>query len=305
MWLRDSANQMRSYKSLLVANASTKSLASLFRGAINLHSRYVLTSPHCNAFQAPVESGIAPAVNSAATDDQVVPPYSNASVFECKYELDSLAAFLQLSFDYYDKTDDIDFFGKYQWVEAIETVLNTTQALLVGTYADDGSVNVSPYSFQRTTTSATETLMNTGTGSPERGGTGLVRSAFRPSDDSTIYQLFIPGNMMFSSYLGRCASIMAAYDEDLSNRMSTFSSSIHDAIEQWGKVQDATFGEIYAYEIDGYGSRNMMDDANVPSLLGAPIIEYLDANDTTYQNTRKSVLSTNNPYYNWGPVISG
>lgn len=305
MWLRDSANQMRSYKALLEANTSSSSLASLFRGAINLQARYLLTSPHCNAFQAPVESGKPPGDNSAADTDVVTPAYDKNFVFECKYELDSLSAFLQLSYDYYDKTQDSSFFGKFQWVEAITTVLDTAEALLIGTYADDGHVNVSPYTFQRTTTSASETLLNKGTGSPVRGGTGLVRSAFRPSDDSTIFQLFIPANMMFSSYLGKCAEIMSKIDSDLSDRMNNLADNVRRGIDAYGKVQHQVYGQIYAYEVDGFGSSNLMDDANVPSLLSAPIIDYLDASDTTYQNTRKFVLSTYNPYYMHGPVLNG
>ncbi|KAK8034641.1 Meiotically up-regulated protein, partial [Apiospora rasikravindrae] len=305
MWLRDSANQLRSYKSLLKANSSTESLASLYRGAINLQSRYILASPYCNAFQAPVESGLAPEDNDAAKTDQVVPPYDAAAVFECKYELDSLSAFLQLSSDYFEKTQDLAFFGKYQWVNALRTLVNVTEGLRVGTYADDGRVNASPYKFQRTTTRASETLMNDGAGSPVQGGTGLVRSAFRPSDDSTIYQLFIPANMMFSSYLGRCAEIMAQLDGALSKQMSDMAASVRAGIEQHGKTSVEGFGDVYAFEVDGFGSVNMMDDANVPSLLSAPIIDYINASDTTYQNTRRFALSKSDPYFMHGPVISG
>jgi uncharacterized protein len=183
MWLRDSANQMQSYLSLLTANSSYDSLASLYRGVINLQARYVIEAPHCNSFQPPTESGL-PAEQNQAIPDDFTPPVSNLTVFECKYELDSLAAFLEISTNYYEATGDIEFFREFQWVQAINTVLETTQALLIGTYAPNGSVNTLPYTWERTTQIGTETLDNDGRGNPVQAGTGLVRSAFRPSDDA-------------------------------------------------------------------------------------------------------------------------
>jgi meiotically up-regulated gene 157 (Mug157) protein len=183
MWLRDSANQMQSYLSLVTADDSPDSLASLYRGVINLQARYVIAAPHCNSFQPPVESGLKPEQNQALPDN-FSPPVSNNTVFECKYELDSLAAFLEISSNYYEATGDIEFFKNFQWVDAINTILNTTQALLVGSFASNGAVNTSPYTWQRTTTAGTETLDNNGRGNPVQDGTGLVRSAFRPSDDA-------------------------------------------------------------------------------------------------------------------------
>ena len=189
MWLRDSANQMQSYLPLLNASSSNDSIASLYRGVINLHSRYLLTSPYCNSFQPPVESGIGPAMNGAASNDVVVPAYNDDFVFECKYELDSLAAFLEVSSNYYNATQDISFFQKYQWVDAVNAVLTVAKAMMTPTYANDGSVNNSPYTFTRQTNRASETLENNGLGNPVQSGTGLIRSAFRPSDDATICKL--------------------------------------------------------------------------------------------------------------------
>lgn len=313
MWLRDSANQMQSYLPVLKADPSADSIASLYRGVINLQARYLLTDPYCNSFQPPVESNISAAVNDAAKADTVTPTYSNASVFECKYELDSLAAFLEVSANYYNTTQDLDFFGKFQWAAAVQAVLNTAKAMLTPTYGPDGALLDSPYTFQRETTRATETLANDGLGSPVANGTGLVRSAFRPSDDSTLFQLFIPANMMFSRYLGSAAQIMAALGDGapagLADEMATFSASIRAAVEKYGIITNALTGkQVYAYEVDGFGSSVIMDDANIPSLLSAPFLGYLDAGDEVYQNTRAMVLdqtgANGNPYFMRGPVIS-
>ena len=306
MWLRDSANQMQSYLPLLTANSSNNSLASLYRGVINLQSRYINTSPHCNAFQPPIESKLQPSINTAGSDDTVTPKYSNTSVFECKYELDSLAAFLEISSNYFNGTGDLSYFSQFQWVDTIQTIMNTVETLMVGTYSASGSVNVLPYTFTRLTTSGTETLSNTGKGNPVLAGTGLIRSFFRPSDDATIFQLFIPANMMFSHYLGLCAEIMQKIGghDDLAAQMSSLSGALRTSIAKYGIVNDPVHGEIYAYEIDGYGGRNIMDDANIPSLLSSPFFGYLSVNDSVYQNTRSVILSSGNPYFMRGPVIN-
>lgn len=409
MWLRDSANQLQSYVSLLkppsekTSSSSSSSssdkqqsqpgsgkLASLFRGAINLQSRYILASPHCNAFQPPVESGIDPA-DGGHRSDFVSPPYSDSVVFECKYELDSLASFLQLSWDYYSRTKDARFFvdassggsssptaagnsptrkkkgsGKTAtkgssgssssrrssgsrnssskkarkggprrgamdgWKDAVEAILDTAEAMRTPTYKDDGMVPDAPYRFTRVTSAATETLPNGGNGSPVKGGTGLVRSAFRPSDDATTFQFLVPANMMLARYMGLCAEIVdrvereearvaaameaaaaaaaaaeAAssssssggngkgssqdvvggtsaedyYDdmedeeeedgddvdeEPLAERMRRMAKEIKKGIETYGKIKHPQFGEIYAYEVDGYYSTNMMVSKKYP-----------------------------------------
>jgi meiotically up-regulated gene 157 (Mug157) protein len=307
MWLRDSSNQMQSYLPLLNASSDPNSIASLYRGVINLQARYLLTSPYCNSFQPPVESNISPAPNPSASEDTVFPSYSNDSVFECKYELDSLAAFLEVSANYYNATGDADFFGRFHWVEAVEAILKVAEDMRRPTYGSDGKVLDSPYTFTRLTSRATETLANEGLGNPTANGTGLIRSAFRPSDDSTIYQLFIPANMMFSAYLASTAEIMgklkAPNAASLAQRMSDLSKSLQRAIEEHGMVNHTKYGKIYAFEVDGFGSSTIMDDANIPSLLSAPFLGY-PVDGETYKNTRALVLSDSDPYFMRGPVIN-
>ena len=313
MWLRDSARQMQAYSSLLnnetdTSKSSNDTIASLYRGVINLQSRYLLSNPYCNSFQPPSESGIAPSVNGAATNDVVNPPYSSMTVFECKYELDSLAAFLQVSNDYYTATNDLTFFTKYNWVSAVQIVLTTAQSMKIPTYAANGSVNTLPYTFQRRTTSAEETLDNTGRGNPVQNGTGLIRSAFRPSDDACIYQFFIPANMMFAQNLVTTAAILTAIGNDntktLADEMASLGTSLTAAIRSHGIVSDPVHGNIYAYEVDGYGGTNIMDDANIPSLLSAPFLGFGSQNESVYQATRALLLSGSNPYFMRGTVIN-
>lgn len=330
MWLRDSANQMKSYSSLLKPDKSPFGIASLFRGVINLQARYLLTSPYCNSFQPPEESEIPPAENESASGDTVTPPYSNSSVFECKYELDSLASFLEVSSIYYERTNDLDFFGRFQWIDAIQAVLDVAKKMQQPTYGADGRVLDSAYKFTRFTTRATESFSNDGIGNPVGRGTGLIRSGFRPSDDSTIFQLFIPANMMFTSYLESSATIMTRLGNKapggLADEMKNLARTLRQAIDTYGIVPVAKtpnglakkrdqsappadpFETVYAFEVDGFGSSLIMDDANIPSLLSAPFLGYLKADDPVYQRTRRRILDDGNvngdAYYMRGPVIN-
>lgn len=83
------------------------------------------------------------------------------------------------------------------------------------------------------------------------------------------------------------------------------STGIRNGIEKHAVFRDPKYGDVYAYEIDGYGSAIMMDDPNVPSLLSAPYLNYTPRTDPVYLATRKKILSKDNPYYAWGPVIEG
>lgn len=72
----------------------------------------------------------------------------------------------------------------------------------------------------------------------------------------TIYQLFIPANMMFSRYLDSASKIMAAIggEINLANHMHNFAQSIRAAITKHGIVNDPVYGQVYAFEVDGFGS---------------------------------------------------
>ena len=54
----------------------------------------------------------------------------------------------------------------------------------------------------------------------------------------------------------------------------------------------------YAYEVDGRGGQlTGFDDANMPSLLGIPLLGYQHYNREVYANTRAFILSDRNPYF--------
>lgn len=330
MWLRDSASQIYSYLPLLKASEAPDSLASLWRGVINNHARYIVISPYCHSFQPPPESGIMPTHNGAYSLNNPQPPYEPSLVFDCKWELDSLASFLQISAAYYARTGDVAFFGKYSWVDAVQAAVDASAAMRLGTYDEEGHVLPSAWTFTGYTNRGSETLTNDGLGNPVKEN-GMVRSAFRPSDDACIFQLLTPSNMMFAAYLEQASAIMKGLAErglssraaNLTIEMRKLAGGIREGIARDAVVTHRKFGDIFAYEVDGFGSANLMDDANVPSLLALPLWDFVTshapntttnatiANHTTphdyaqvYRNTRAFVLSAANPYFARGPVLS-
>jgi meiotically up-regulated gene 157 (Mug157) protein len=48
-----------------------------------------------------------------------------------------------------------------------------------------------------------------------------------------------------------------------------------------------------------------MDDANIPSLLSLPYLEWVSERDVVYQRTRQYLLSEWNPYYFEGSAAKG
>jgi len=73
-----------------------------------------------------------------------------AVVFECKYEIDSLANFLSLGNQYFAHTGDYSFV-KDKWLDALDMVLVVLQEQALSTFADDGFLHSPGYTFQRQT----------------------------------------------------------------------------------------------------------------------------------------------------------
>ncbi|KAG5928889.1 hypothetical protein E4U42_007756 [Claviceps africana] len=301
-WLRDSTNQLHPYQALAKKDPS---IHQLILGAINTQSEYVIESPYCNAFQPPPISDLP--ITSNGQDDSVHPLYEPSAVFECKYELDSLAHFLALGNDFYEHTDSTEFVND-RWMLAVNNLLYVLGQQSKSTFdPDTHEFLTNDYTFQRSTNIGTETLNLQGIGNPLNSGTGLVRSAFRPSDDATILGFFIPANAMMSVELKRASNVLtAAGKTSLAKKLQAWSEKLRSAVLEHGVVRHKKYGDVFAYEVDGYGSSILMDDANYPSLLALPVMGFCEIDDPIYQNTRKMLLnSMGNPYYLEGKDISG
>ncbi|CEP63150.1 glycoside hydrolase family 125 protein LALA0_S07e03532g [Lachancea lanzarotensis] len=314
-WLRDSAWQLSVYQPFIKHDSRLK---ELLQGAINTQAQLVVENPFCNAFHPPPYSHVE---RADITIDKVRPYPDWRRVFECKYEIDSLASFLTLSRQFCENAPPEErlSFINLDWLLAVKRVLEVVVKESSSTFSDKGAPNQFPYTFQRDTNVASETLPLAGTGNPVNSGTGLVRSAFRPSDDATIFQFFIPGNAYMSVELEALSHILEDYVnsgkaseqyipeiEDLKKSSADLSQRIREGIMEHGIVNHPTFGEVYAYEVDGYGSSVLMDDANIPSLLSLPELGFVSVNDAVYQNTRRMITTKKgNPYYIDGEYLQG
>lgn len=221
----------------------------------------------------------------------------NDHVWERKYEVDSLCAPLYLGYHYW-KTTGIDRIFTESYYEMIAAIVKTFQ-----TEQDHGK---SEYYFRRHDCEKTDTLPNEGRGTAVKV-TGMTWSGFRPSDDCCEFGYLIPSNMMAVKAMEFAEEICReCYGEsELAGKCRALSGEIRRGIEKYGVVEHPKYGRIYAYETDGLGGWNLMDDANSPSLLSMPYLGYCDREDPVYQNTRRFILSADNPYYFQGSIARG
>eukprot|EP00762_Andalucia_godoyi_P005313 ANDGO_06730.mRNA.1 Meiotically up-regulated gene 157 protein len=303
MWLRDSANQVLPY--LRFVHQDTR-LQSMIKGVISEQVRYILMDAYANAFNkfptgSPHDSDQTTKLDSHGQPINGMTPY----IFERKFEIDSLAAFLRLSSEYFKATLD-DSFLNSEWLEALERVLAVAHEQQAGTYEeDDFYPSAPPYTFARTTNEPTDSLVHS-RGNPAKR-CGLVKSGFRPSDDSCLFPFLVPANALFSVVLSNVSDMLdrAKLRQDLAGATRNLSQEIRDSIFKFGIAISNSGSCIFAYEIDGFGNVLKMDDANVPSLLSLPSFGFVSANHSLYITTRKFVLSSENPYFFKGKAGEG
>ena len=286
MWLRDSSAQVWPY--LQFVNED-KPLKNLIAGVISHQTKCILKDPYANAFYNDPNK-----VGEWKTDRTKMQP----GVHERKWEIDSLCYPIRLAYHYWKKTGDKQPFDA-NWKKGVESTL----AVFIDQQRKTGN---GAYQFQRFTNHPTDSLPMSGHGFPVNP-VGLICSAFRPSDDATIFQFLIPSNFFAVVSLKQAAEMVKAIhqDEHLAAKLLALAKEVEDAIQKHAIVNHPKYGKIYAFEVDGFGSAYLMDDANVPSLLALPYLGAVDDQDEVYNNTRKFVLSTDNPYFYKGTAAEG
>ncbi|MCT1524396.1 glycoside hydrolase family 125 protein [Sphingobacterium hotanense] len=286
MWLRDSSAQVWPYLPFMKKD---KNLQDLVLGLINKQSECILIDPYANAFyNDPTKKG------EWFSDHTDMKP----GLHERKWEIDSLCYPIRLAYHYWKTTNDTTPFDD-TWVQAQELIYKTF-------VEQQRKENLGPYKFERTTARGTDTLQVDGYGYPVNP-VGLIVSSFRPSDDCSIFPFLIPSNLFAVVSLRQSAEILKKVKNkpDVAAKFEALANEVEAAVKQYGIVDHPIHGRVYAFEVDGFGSYLMMDDANVPSLLALPYLGAVDVNDEVYQRTRAFILSEKNPFFFKGSAGEG
>ncbi len=285
MWLRDSTAQVWPY--LPLAKQDQK-LKTMLAGLVNRQTRCILIDPYANAFN------FGPTGSQWAKDRTLMKP----ELHERKWEIDSLCYTVRLAHGYWKATGDASCFDQ-EWQRAA--------TLIVKTFREQQRFNnPGPYRFQRVTAVPSDSLNHDGYGNPTRP-CGLIHSGFRPSDDACIFPFLIPANLFAVKALHQLRDIYLAElpDKAFARECQSLAAEVQEAATVYGKARHPKYGEVWAYEADGFGNQLFMDDAGVPSLIALPYLGCCELDDPVYRNTRTMTLSDSNPYFYRGKAGEG
>jgi meiotically up-regulated gene 157 (Mug157) protein len=277
MWLRDSSAQVWPYVRLA---REDDRLTRVLRGLIARQGRCIRLDPYANAFLYDEREA-----SEWAGDMTEMRP----GVHERKFEVDSLCYPVRLVHGFWRATGDACVFDD-AWLQAMRRILEVFRI-------EQDHAGRSAYRFERPGGGPLDTLGNGGRGTPV-ARTGMVWSGFRPSDDRCEFHYLVPSQAFAVVSLAQMAEMFDAQGHTADAAQArALRDEIDAGIRAHAILSHPRWGRIYAYEVDGLGSVNLMDDANVPSLLSLPYLGYCRPDDPVYMATRRFVLSEDNPYF--------
>ena len=285
MWLRDSGAQVWPYVQFA---AQDEHLKRMIAGVINRQFLSITIDPYANAFND------GPTGGHWMTDGTDMNPNDH----ERKWEIDSQCYPIRLAHEYWKVTGDTSIFGD-KWIEGMRAILSTLRE-------QQRKEGHGSYRFTRVTDRQLDTKCCNGMGNPVKP-CGLIASSFRPSDDATTFEFLIPSNFFAVTSLRKAAEILDTVNQDtlMAGECRALADEVETALKENAVVYHPKFGNIYAFEVDGFGNSYLMDDANVPSLLALSYLGDVAPDNPVYRNTRRFVLSDSNPYFFKGTAGEG
>lgn len=285
MWLRDSGAQVWPYVQFA---AQDEHLKRMIAGVINRQFLSITIDPYANAFND------GPTGGHWMTDGTEMNPNDH----ERKWEIDSQCYPIRLAHEYWKVTGDTSIFGD-KWIEGMRAILSTLRE-------QQRKEGHGSYRFTRVTDRQLDTKCCNGMGNPVKP-CGLIASSFRPSDDATTFEFLIPSNFFAVTSLRKAAEILDTVNQDtlVAGECRALADEVETALKENAVVYHPKFGNIYAFEVDGFGNSYLMDDANVPSLLALAYLGDVAPDNPVYRNTRRFVLSDSNPYFFKGTAGEG
>ena len=285
MWLRDSGAQVWPYVQFA---AQDEHLRRMIAGVINRQFLSITIDPYANAFND------GPTGGHWMTDGTEMNPNDH----ERKWEIDSQCYPIRLAHEYWKVTGDTSIFGD-KWIEGMRAILSTLRE-------QQRKEGHGSYRFTRVTDRQLDTKCCSGMGNPVKP-CGLIASSFRPSDDATTFEFLVPSNFFAVTSLRKAAEILETVNHDIlmAGECRALADEVETALKENAVVYHPKFGNIYAFEVDGFGNSYLMDDANVPSLLALAYLGDVAPDNPVYRNTRRFVLSDSNPYFFKGTAGEG
>lgn len=285
MWLRDSGAQVWPYVQFA---AQDEHLRRMIAGVINRQFLSITIDPYANAFND------GPTGGHWMTDGTDMNPNDH----ERKWEIDSQCYPIRLAHEYWKVTGDTSVFGD-KWIDGMKAILATLRE-------QQRKEGHGSYRFTRVTDRQLDTKCCNGMGNPVKP-CGLIASSFRPSDDATTFEFLVPSNFFAVTSLRKAAEILETVNHDIlmAGECRALADEVETALKENAVVYHPKFGNIYAFEVDGFGNSYLMDDANVPSLLALAYLGDVAPDNPVYRNTRRFVLSDSNSYFFKGTAGEG
>ncbi len=282
MWLRDSSAQVQAYLPLC---AQDPHLAEMVAGLIHRQAACILIDPYANAFQKDASRP-----SPHLKDNTEMRP----GVFERKWELDSLCYPIRLSYEYWKAKGSSTAFDA-DWWKAMHLAVATMREQQRKN--DEGH-----YQFVRGRAPAGQD----GHGAPMKP-TGMICSAFRQSDDATVYLFNIPENLFAVGALGQLAEMAdgLAPGDKLGDECRALAAEVQKGVQDYGVVDDGKGGKMYAFECDGLGHTLLMEDAGIPGLVSIPYLNPSLAGDPVVLASRRYALSPADPFWCRGTAAEG